>query len=947
MAPLAVDPAVLDGAGAKVVSTGEALGSVVSTLTAALGGCKGMAGDDPAGAAFGRSYDNSASKLLNAMTTTRNGLCALGYGVRMSAHNYSVAEALSNVSGHGEPLPVPHPTAPVSAGSPPSAVGSGIGAPAGWGWVAPFIGMIWPDGDSAKLRAAAAAWISAGTNFEVSEITGAVEPMGSIGAQQIPEGPAIASAFGDASRGAAAILQQCASIAAQLTAYAARIDQVHANILDLLSRICDPMTGFKEVWDILTDQDEDEIKKIANDIRSLIDQFTTEVDALRQQIATAITEAETILSVMGQWAAKEWDHFLHDTDVGKVLDGVAAETEGFAEGLWTNSLPRLIVDPEGFYHSVTDELDNFGRLAGLDGEETFKESWKALGKDVIHWDEWSKNPFKAAGETLFDVGTLALPGGPLSKLPKLGQAAADAARGLREVRLPKLHAPEPKPPAPPHEEPAPKPPTPSHEKPAPPHEQPAPEPAPGRPASAPQPKDGSPHTDSTPHGPVESKPPSTGGPLHTEDPKPAPEPSDPGHGPPPPPGGSPPPPGQGPPPPEPHPPVPATPSGEGPPPPAEPPPLPATPSGEVPPPAEVPQPAPSIPSGEVPPPADVPHQPAPSLPSGNGHLTPADQPQPAAAVPSGEDHTPAHQEPQPVASAPSGSDHPPPDHDHLPASGPPALTPVSAGAHLAELAPKDAYAPPLRSAAPPERPSNLPGAERPSPHNAEPRGGRPTSPPPTSRPHGDAAVSHSPTTAPHIDKPSGLGDGSGPHSTEPGDGGKGDGGSGHHDLDADNSDHHAATTGPLTSDDLSALADYTGSGHADLNDALRSDTLDASQHARVEALNKALEKLPSHSGPVVRGTNLPRDVLAQYQPGATVTESAFTSTTKNPAVAQSPAFAGNVEFRILSSTGRDVSSVSVYPGEQEVVFPAGTNFYVLDRRIDPITGITIIEMLEE
>ena len=116
MAPLAVDPQALDGAGATVVSAGEGLGSVVSTLTTALAGCNGMAGDDPAGAAFGRTYNRSASKLLEAMTTTRNGLCGLGDGVRMSAHNYSVAEAMSNVSGHGEPLPAPHPDRPYFGG---------------------------------------------------------------------------------------------------------------------------------------------------------------------------------------------------------------------------------------------------------------------------------------------------------------------------------------------------------------------------------------------------------------------------------------------------------------------------------------------------------------------------------------------------------------------------------------------------------------------------------------------------------------------------------------------------------------------------------------------------------------------------------------------------------------------------------------------------------------
>ncbi|GJO20738.1 hypothetical protein NJB1507_17200 [Mycobacterium marinum] len=47
MAPLAVDPAVLDGAGAAVVAAGEGLEPVIASLSAVLAGCAGMAGDDP------------------------------------------------------------------------------------------------------------------------------------------------------------------------------------------------------------------------------------------------------------------------------------------------------------------------------------------------------------------------------------------------------------------------------------------------------------------------------------------------------------------------------------------------------------------------------------------------------------------------------------------------------------------------------------------------------------------------------------------------------------------------------------------------------------------------------------------------------------------------------------------------------------------------------------
>jgi hypothetical protein len=711
MAPLAVDPEALDGAGATVISVGEGLGSVVSTLTTALTGCDGMAGDDPAGSAFGRSYNTSASKLLQAMSTTRNGLCRLGDGVRMSAHNYSVAEAMSNVSGHSQPLPAPHETGSITAGSAPSAVGGGVAAPAGWGWVSKYIGMIWPNGDSAKLRAAAAAWTSAGTHFEVSEILGAVGPMGCVGAQQIPEGPAITAAFADANRSAAGILQQCATIATQLGTLAAKIDAVHAAILDLLSRICDPMTGIKEVWEFLTDQDEDEIKKIANDIRIIVNQFTSEVDALRQQIATALTEATTILTTMSRYAEREWDQFLHHTDVGRALNqvgqfgkGIGEEVGGLLKDDWTYGPVRAFVDPEGFYKSWKEMIGGMAPLVGLGGDHApgVAQAWKDFGKNAVHWDEWKTNPAEAAGKSTFDVATLFVPGGgEAAAATKGARAAADAAeaaakasrgeaaaaRALDDVAIPGAPAP-------------------------------------------------------TPHAP------------HPETP---------------------------------------------------------------------PAPRPSAPPVDLPPPPTE----------------------------------------RPVAPAPT-----------KPASAP---------------------------------------TDAPSPHGpTESKGGTPSA--------------HTPTTHVH----------GGPTPSD----------SAHHEPVADDGDHHAGGTGQLTPQDLSALADYTKMGYADLNSALRSDTVDASQHARIEALTKALQKLPPHEGTVVRGTNLPQEVLEQYQPGAVVTENAFVSTSMNPAVAQSSAFVGNVEFRILSSTGRDISSVSMYPSEQEVLFPAGTRFYVLSRHPDPLTGRTIIEMIE-
>ena len=440
MAPLTVDPGALDRAGTDVVTAGDSLGWTVMTLAVALLGCAGMAGDDPAGARLGRSYDGSAAKLMEAMATTRDGLCSLGTGVRTSAHNYSLAEAKSDVGGQGNPLPAPTPIEHLLVGAPPSSVGPGDDAPAGWGWVSPFIGMIWPTADSEKLRTAAAAWTAIGTKFALTEIEGMARAIGAVRAQQIPEGAAIDAAFSDAYDSTTNIVQQCQTIAAQLSSYAAKVDKVHAAILDLLARICDPFTGIKEVWDILTGEDEDEIKKIADDIRAVVDNFTAEVDALRAQIAAVLEQATAVVTSMGDHAVKQWDQFSRAVDpvltqLGQFGKGFGEEAVGLAKGLWEVSQVRAVTDPVGWLTSMHEMVKGVAPLVGASGDHgpAIGQTWQQLGKELTHWDDWKSHPFEALGKTGFDLATMALPGGAAAKLGKIGTGARDALEGLDAV----------------------------------------------------------------------------------------------------------------------------------------------------------------------------------------------------------------------------------------------------------------------------------------------------------------------------------------------------------------------------------------------------------------------------------------------------------------------------------------------------------------------------------
>lgn len=307
--PIVVDPKALDAAGQTMTAQAGDLAKAVTVLGGALAGSAGMCGNDPAGIVHGRAYDTSARSLLEAMIDLTNGMARTGDAVRTSAVNYSLAEVASNTHGSGgPPLPAVAPTPAASAPLPPSAQGNFDSAPLGWALVEPFLGMIWPNGDSGRLRAAAEAWSAAGSAFLSTEAE-MIGAFGVVAGQHIPEGAKIAQAVNASSVNSTTLFNQCVTVSSNLVDYAGQIDAVHAAILDLLSRIVNPLTGIREVWDFVTGDDNDEIKKIADDIRVVIDNFKAEVAALAQLLAPIVAAAEAVISAMGQYLKLELEQF--------------------------------------------------------------------------------------------------------------------------------------------------------------------------------------------------------------------------------------------------------------------------------------------------------------------------------------------------------------------------------------------------------------------------------------------------------------------------------------------------------------------------------------------------------------------------------------------------------------------------------------------------------------
>jgi hypothetical protein len=127
--------------------------------------------------------------------------------------------------------------------------------------------------------------------------------------------------------------------------------------------------------------------------------------------------------------------------------------------------------------------------------------------------------------------------------------------------------------------------------------------------------------------------------------------------------------------------------------------------------------------------------------------------------------------------------------------------------------------------------------------------------------------------------------------------------------------------------DLVAIRQYITVDYPRVDRALR--TLDAAElkelDAQIRIATFGLTELPSHRGPVFRGTELSEATLAMYQPRQLIREHAFVSATANPALR----FPGNATYVIESVNARDVTLLADSQVEREVVFFTGTRFVVL------------------
>jgi len=145
-------------------------------------------------------------------------------------------------------------------------------------------------------------------------------------------------------------------------------------------------------------------------------------------------------------------------------------------------------------------------------------------------------------------------------------------------------------------------------------------------------------------------------------------------------------------------------------------------------------------------------------------------------------------------------------------------------------------------------------------------------------------------------------------------------------------DWNFASNYGLTEGELSSIKYYTNNFYTIINPALWKKKLDEKLHTYKNALDQGLDKIPSYTAtPVIRYSNLPKNVLNEHQVGKIVTYDAYTSTSKKTNWAW--VHGGNNRFVIYpGKNGKNIQNIALFTAEEEVLFKANTRFKVLSKK---------------
>lgn len=141
------------------------LRGLTHTLAGALAGTGTMAGDDQNGIAFAADYDSTVQQLAKALGQLHIAIGVTAQRLALTADDWAEVEAANSGIARPQANAVFVEGGAGPTVTPPSAHGGTAPPPPGWEWVLAVQSVVWPNGDTQRLKNTGAAWRAAGDSL--------------------------------------------------------------------------------------------------------------------------------------------------------------------------------------------------------------------------------------------------------------------------------------------------------------------------------------------------------------------------------------------------------------------------------------------------------------------------------------------------------------------------------------------------------------------------------------------------------------------------------------------------------------------------------------------------------------------------------------------------------------------------------------------------------------
>lgn len=429
-----VEPDALIAAGQLVLTAGEQLSALSEAVKPMV--ADGLAsGFDLAGFNAGVQYGRQSQEFTNALANAANAFKSVGYRLMASGYNYRDADAASTIGGTGPSGglgPAPQESHPGQAARVPQNVL--VPPPPKWNLITMFLPVnTWPNGHAGLMKVTAAQWRNFANGFKVFESM-LTAPKAVVGAQHIDESGKMTESLttlGDHITNLATI---SGTVATTVEEYANGVQETQDAIRRILNRLS--LDGlFDAAKDILTGDGMKLVREVADNIKALWHNFQTNVKAITGLLGEALT-------LLGE-AADAFQKLIRPALIaafGEDIGGALADGIKFYTDVQVGLISGLVGTISGLV-----SLADFDTWKGMYDVATMiaKDPSKtddvliAMGKQFIAYEKWSgDHPGRALGEAGFNIGSLFVPGGALSKtgsVAKGAKLAKDLASGERKL----------------------------------------------------------------------------------------------------------------------------------------------------------------------------------------------------------------------------------------------------------------------------------------------------------------------------------------------------------------------------------------------------------------------------------------------------------------------------------------------------------------------------------